>query len=68
MDLLEEIGVRLDRLGEIGVLLDELLDVVGVVLGVDGDLRGDAVERLAAIRSAAACTPASIHRNRLSRM
>jgi len=43
-------------------------DVVGVLHRVKGDLRGDRVGALAAISSAAACTPANIERKRFNRM
>src|SRR5450759_3212156 len=43
VDLLEQVGVLLHRLGELGVLTQQGLDVVCVALGVHGDLGGDGV-------------------------
>src|ERR1700724_1830692 len=46
VDLLEEIGVLVHQLGDLAVVVDQTFDVVGVALGVDGDLRGNGVGSL----------------------
>ena len=61
-------GECLNRLGQLGIPSQERLEVVGVPLGMDGDLGGDRIDRLAATGRAAAWMPASMERERFSRM
>jgi len=43
VNLLKQVGVLLDALGQGGVLGQQTLEVVGVLLGVNGDLRRDGI-------------------------
>ncbi len=68
VDLRKQIGLTFHLPNQFEILVDEVLDVIGVVFMWMAISEATASERLAAISSAAACTPAIIDKNKFSRM